>query len=34
MLGKVKAMKRDGNRLDLLDGEGKALGSLVRRVTD
>lgn len=34
MLDKVKAMKLDGDRLDLLDGAGKALGSFVRRVAD
>ena len=34
MLGKVKAMKLEGDRLDLLDGEGKVLAQFTRRVAE
>lgn len=32
MLARVKGMKLSGDRLDLLDGEGRVLGSFDRRV--
>ena len=34
MLGKVKGMKLEGDRLELLDGQGKVLASLSRRVAE
>lgn len=34
MLGEVKAMKLDGDQLDLLDGKGKVLARFVRRVSE
>ncbi|MCA3559811.1 MAG: META domain-containing protein [Aestuariivirga sp.] len=34
MLGKVKAMKLDGDTLQLLDGEGKVLAAFARRVAE
>lgn len=34
MLGKVKAMKLDGDRLELRDGEGKVLATFDRRVAE
>ena len=34
MLGKVKAMKLEGDRLDLLDGEGKVIGRFARQVAE
>ncbi|MCA3555598.1 META domain-containing protein [Aestuariivirga sp.] len=34
MLGKVKAMKLDGDRLELLDGQGKVLAAFARRTAE